>query len=243
MFRKQARRAQGGQARSFPRRVGAKSRVSRGTTQGSRFGRGKFGYLKPRFNFGRGLPAIASDRYRTKHKYSFAVAISVTAGVSSPYVLRGNSVFDPDFTSTGYSAMGYGTLATLYNRYQVTGSSIRVRCVSTNAAQVSVMPSISSGTISTAAEDYAENPYGKDVMLQTASGVQIINSYMSTSKMYGELTDADFAGAAGANPANPWYWHIKAGPVISAAATVDVYVLVDLVYYTEWSRRFSLSTR
>lgn len=245
-YRSQAlRRTQGGKAR----RSGVKSRSGssfkgRTTQIASRFGRGKQGYAAARFQLGRGLPTLTADRYRTTLKYSLILNTSIVSGVSSPYVFRGNSVYDPDFTSTGYNCLGFSTLALLYQRYQVTGSSIRVRA-STSAGpgvQLSVLPSLFSATVSSTSEDYAENPYGKDVLTNAYMPPEL-RSYMSTSKMYGDkVLDANYSAGIAANPTNEWFWQVKCSPM-DIGTTSTVYVLVDLVYYVEFSRRFAYSTR
>jgi len=230
------RRAQGSQARASVKRRPTNSRFPRRTTQK----RGS--YLAPRYGVGRAYPSISSDRLKTCHKYSLALEISVASGVSTPYVFRGNSAYDPDFTSTGYNAMGFATLAALYGRYQVTHSSIRVRASSDTPCQVSLVPSLLSSTLSSSTEDYAENTYGKDIL--TAQGnVKEMYSSMSTSKMFGEIpAGSAFSAGITANPASPWYWHIKAGHIFGEG-TATVNLVVDLVYYTEWSQRVSYSTR
>lgn len=241
MFRKQGLRAQGGQARSY-RRSGVKSRSKKGfarrTTQSK-------DYFRPRFGISRSLQPISGDRYRTTHKYSTSLIISVTSGVSNVYVFRGNSVYDPDFTSTGYSALGYGTMSGLYARYLVTGSSIRVRSTSLGSSalpvHIGLVPSLSSSAISSSPADLAENAYGKDV-LGSSQYLTGMSNYMSTSKIYGEaLQDDNYAGAVGFNPTNSWFWQLKIEN--SNIDTTAVNVLVDLVYYTEWSRRSSFSSR
>lgn len=231
-------RAQGSQARAPVKRSSSNSRFPRRTTQIA----SRAGYLKPRYGCVRAYPTITSDRFKTTHKYSLAVEIAISSGISTPQVFRGNSIFDPDFTSTGYTCMGYSTLAALYNRYLVTSSSIRIRAASDSPVQVAVVPVLTSSTISTATEDLAENAYGKDMM--TAAGtVREMSSSMSTSRMWGQtLTDGSFAAATGANPSNSWFWHIKVGHLFGAG-TATVNLIVDIVYYTEWSARVSYSTR
>lgn len=233
------RRKQGSQSRGVVKRRGAYSRYSRGATQKRSL------YYRPRYGLSVGYPTISGDRYRTTHKYSVGLLVTLVSGVSSPYVFRGNSIYDPDYTSTGYSALGYATMASLYGTYTVTGSRIRVRVASTflDPTQVSLLPCLVSSTISSDSGDYASNAYGKDVLVMD-SVVKEMDHYMSTSKLFGEaLLSPQFSSNTGSNPASPWYWQLKCTPAGGAASNGSVSILVDITYYVEWSRRSAFATR
>lgn len=62
-------------------------------------------YNKPttkKVNITTGIP----DRYMMKMKYSRTVELTAVGGITGTYVFRGNSIYDPDFTSTGGQPLG-----------------------------------------------------------------------------------------------------------------------------------------
>ncbi len=171
--------------------------------------------------------------------------LATSSGVSSPYVFRGNSIYDPDFTSTGYSAMGCATLSNLYGRFMVTGCSIRVRAFSNGGvgALLAVIPTLVSGTISSSSLDYSENPYAKNLMLgNSGAPPRPLSIYMPTSKMIGQVLDTNNSHATGGNPATEWFWQLKIDR-LNGTEDVECDIVVDLVYYVEAYRRSSYATR
>jgi len=52
-------------------------------------------------------------------RYSDVFNISIAGGLSSEYIYRANSLFDPDRTSTGHQPLGFDTMAQAYSHYRV----------------------------------------------------------------------------------------------------------------------------
>ena len=64
------------------------------------------------------------DRIFVKLRY--VERIVLTAGSSNSYVFRGNSIFDPNYTSTGGQALATDQWNSFYQQYRVHSSSIKV---------------------------------------------------------------------------------------------------------------------
>jgi len=61
-------------------------------------------------------------QYECDLYYNGVMNISVVAGIFVKQVFRCNSVYDPDYTSTGNSCLYFPTLATIYDHYTVLSS-------------------------------------------------------------------------------------------------------------------------
>lgn len=150
-------------------------------------------------------------------KYADQVSISTTAGVGFQYVFRGNSLFDPDVTSSGHQPYGFDQWKAIYQRYCVFASWIRVS-VSLDIplpVKILLLPTQldSSVVTSDTFESLIEQPYCKWRTGQSSNGqdLQSLTHYMSTSKIMGQApylieNDDNLYALSNANPLNPWYW-------------------------------------
>lgn len=67
-----------------------------------------------------GFPREQTVRLR----YCQTVTLASTVGALGYHQFRANSLFDPDYTSTGHQPLIYDVYSSLYNHYQVLGSKI-----------------------------------------------------------------------------------------------------------------------
>lgn len=189
---------------------------------------------------------------RLKYAMQTGVTNIVTTGAFS-YVFRGNSVFDPDFTSTGGQPANYDDWAALYGNYRVWGSTITIHLLTSTASTepiswVMAPRHASTALTSSTFYDAASMPYAK-VKLQniyrTGAKDASFRSTMSSAKFLG-LSRAEFEGkddttaAVGANPGLPWYWHVTAINVDSSV-TSEVAIQVEIVYDVEFFNRLETS--
>jgi hypothetical protein len=78
-------------------------------------------------------PCIVPSRFRGKMFYNTVLALAPAAGGVAANVFRMNSVFDPDFSGVGSSAVAYTQLSALYGRYRVMAAKIFVEFVNVSA--------------------------------------------------------------------------------------------------------------
>jgi len=77
------------------------------------------------------------QRYICTMKY----ATTVVTDLGGNYIMRLNSLYDPDQTGGGHQPYGYNTLESLYNRYRVINTSWRIQVPKTNEiVQVGCLP-------------------------------------------------------------------------------------------------------
>ena len=186
-------------------------------------------------------PSGVADRIFVKLKYSTLITpADQTTGVVYEYVFRGNSLFDPDFTSAGAQPTYFDNYAALYNKYRVHKSKIRVESVTSpnNGASyiTAIYPSDGSSGLSSIL-DYMSSRYGKwkKSTITSAGSVTIKNS-MSTKKKFG-LTKInqteEVAALVNANPSEVWYWVI-ANDGSDNSATYRPSLAITVTYYAEF---------
>lgn len=150
-------------------------------------------------------------------RYADQVSITTTAGVGFQYVFRGNSLFDPDVTSSGHQPYGFDQWSAVFQRYCVFASWIRVS-VSLDIplpCKFLLLPTqLNTGLItSDTFESLIEQPYCKWRVGQSSGGQDdnSLTNYMSTAKIMGQSpglieNDDNLYALTNANPTNPWYW-------------------------------------
>lgn len=188
-------------------------------------------------------PTGTADSLYIKLRYSQAYTFSITSGVAVTQVMRGNSLFDPDFSGTGGQPYFFDQWATLYQNYTVLGSAIKVTAFSvtpTVVYDVIVCPSTSSSSYSSNIEA-SEQPYTTSRQSQINQPHLLVNKYMSTNKINGlkksqTTNDPAFSAATGANPSSQWYWHIYANDVVSSS-TITLAVKIVVTYYCRFFNR------
>jgi hypothetical protein len=191
-----------------------------------------------------------SDRSRVRLKYALQTALTsiVTTG-SFDYVMRGNSVFDPDFSGTGGQPTNFDDWAAVYNNYKVWSSTLTVKPMVTNSGTEPTLWAVGPRHISTALTvntqmDFITQPYvvaNEFNIYRSGAKDSHFSMHMSTTKFLG-LTSGEFEGrddlaaAVGANPALPWYWHISATN-IDTGVTSEVAALIMIEYDVEFFNR------
>ena len=87
------------------------------------------------------IGTVVPDIYSTKLKFA-----QVNSEVSSAlgYTFRGNSVYDPQFSTGGLQPKGFDQLKALYNNYRVRGCSLKVSFFNnkSTALVVGIYPSL-----------------------------------------------------------------------------------------------------
>jgi len=166
------------------------------------------------------------------------------AGLGQYYSYRMNSIYDPDFSGVGTSAIGFTNLASMYGLFRVK----RVRVVarffltSTGTATVGLLPGLNS-TYAASIAVWQAQPFATTKMIQgNVGGARAIAEFDVTydmAKIAGITqkqfsTDMDFAHGVASNPVRPLY--ITAFAVgASGGAQVAVYT-IRMVYEVEVSQ-------
>jgi hypothetical protein len=191
---------------------------------------------------------IVPSMFRGKMAYDTVVALSPAAGAASANVFRWNSVYDPDYTGVGASAVAYGQLSALYNRYRVLGAKMTVTFVNTSTT-TPLTCFIVLNPVNTVGTNIAQILAQRHVWsrsLTTANGQGTITHTVSSPVhlVYGvprrQVRDEDdYAGIVGSNPNNAVYAHVGAYANGSSAGAYNIHVRIE--YDVVWSLPLEMS--
>lgn len=174
------------------------------------------------------------DSFQTVLEYCDVVKISSASSASAGYVFRGNSLYDPDYTSTGHQPRYFDQNMLIYSRYQVISANVTLRILGESAAFVILCPSTDPLTFTTGVAEYAELPRAKVV---TVGGSYVVPSKnlsaaYTTQAVLGltntQLQDLSYSGEVSSSPASLWYFNIAiVGPVGSTSVSCHVHVTIS----------------
>lgn len=176
------------------------------------------------------------DTLRTSLSYTDTFSIKSTA-FQTIYSFRGNSCYDPDFSSTGHQPAYFDTYSEVYSRYKVYGSSINVAFAnSTNdLSLLAIIPNSVNLGVGSAPSAMLDLPRAR---WRTVGAANIMTSSLShsasTNEVLGltsrQIEDDDYSAVTSSNPAQLWYWNLYATKVDTTNLNVDIVVVVRIVY-------------
>lgn len=141
-----------------------------------------------------GTAGFAPDAMYTVLRYSATYAMAATPG--NRVVMRGNSCFDPGFTSGSDQPVGYDQWSAIYSYQRVLWSKIHIsyvgRTSATDTVQVSVYPCLTSNPFATLTGNNNAQAYGKSKLyLAGSDGAVELYGYMTSKKIFGDRSDND----------------------------------------------------
>lgn len=176
-------------------------------------------------------------------KYTSYFNLDPGLGTVARYLLRCNSVFDPDYSSTGGQPRGFDQYALLYNQYTVHSSKLKmVPCLRSTGAGGQVMLGISIlgdvGSTPTV-DQCADRPFTtwKTVAQQAAPKDNTVYSSWNRAKRFPkEDTLASLSAAIGANPAEEEFYEFWAYSGYTPLATNpdDFTMQYEIIYEVEF---------
>ncbi len=203
---------------------------------------------KPRKSRAAGMSGVTNTKliipsmFRGKMAYDTVVAMTPAAGAASANVFRWNSVYDPDFTGVGASAVAYSQLSALYNRYRVLAAKMSVTFVNTSTT-TPLTCFIALNPVNTVGTNIAQILAQRHIWtrsLGTVAGNATVSHTVSSPVhlVYGvpkrQVRDEDdYAAVVGANPNNVVYAHVGAYANGGTGGTYNIHVRIE--YDVVWS--------
>lgn len=204
---------------------------------------------------------IVPDRYFTKLKYQFrqqSISLNATTALNASVIVRGNSLYDPEYAAGGGQPIGFDHLKTLYQYYRVHASRVKYRVYnnsSTTAGAIlygtiypTTIPSYPPQSITNWA-DVAGQPHARYKFLKTGSASPSYDCTMShkikTKTVFGARTimNTDHQTAINANPAEAtgsapraWYYVVTLWNADQTTTTVTYDLDIEVEYYCEFLR-------
>lgn len=181
------------------------------------------------------------DRLHVKLRYTQNFIFTTTTA-ASVQIMRGNSLFDPDYTGTGHQPLFRDQYSGLYNRYCVLGSSIACEAVcpyANQCMQVVLYPQPDDVTTGSTIPLDSEKPRAKSMIVTGGGQSRVLRHKIRTGTLYStKLTpysrDDVYCSQYGTNPSSTWYWVMSAqNPDLttSSACTLTCTVVYDVVLF------------
>ncbi len=165
--------------------------------------------------------------------------IEGSAGAGAVYVYRLNSIFDPDLTGVGTTALGYTGYSAFYTRYKVLRVRVRLVGLPRTDGPITMGFMVGPNSTTTSTPTYwpvEPNSFGKLVQGQGGGhhAVFTVDKMISIPQVLGinkaEFTDTDYSAVFGSNPAKICYMIIysqgQAG--VAATTTFEVRLTFDV---------------
>lgn len=199
---------------------------------------------------GRHLPllTVTPSSKRILMTYSAVSAqVEAAAGIGITYFYRLNSVYDPDASGVGTSALGYSTWSGLFLNYKVRRVTARVQATvrgmtAGSIATVTVAPIANQAVVPSNKLTWASvrGAQVRYVANATEGGRNLAQFVMTIDNAWvAQVTkqqydvDMDFSGAVGSNPSRMNYLCVAAASAGSTTAATVVFN-IQLTYEVEW---------
>ncbi len=185
--------------------------------------------------------------------YSTSSAFSeAAAGGGAAYFYRLNSVYDPDFSGVGTTAMGYSTFSAVFATYRVKKVTVRFRATATvgngGFANVVLAPTPISTTPGNplvwrsmpgaVTKGITPNVNGGHNYIELVHTFDMPRVFRLTRQQF--KNDMDFSGSTGSNPARPVY--LLVGLMTTGSATTGTLSYsMDMTFQVEWSQPYAIT--
>lgn len=190
------------------------------------------------------------DRLKTKLIYCDVIQLSSTLGSVADYVFRLNSLYDPDYTSTGHHPQWWAQLTAVYDHYRVLGSKITCRFVPNSVCDtpanvrgpfiVGVTGSDSSALSASSYPTLLEDGSSNNAIIvdrQGSANVATVSQTYSPKRDLGQNPyDDTLSAATTTNPSKQFFAHVWAKDMSTANAT-SISVQVQIEFQCEFFGR------
>jgi len=177
-------------------------------------------------------------RFDTIMDYGYFWKFTEAAGFYD-WVIRANSIFDPDVAVGGDSCTGLDQISGIYKHYKVSGCAVELSIVNNDTddpVNVCIIPNNFSASYAVAnINSIIAMPYAKNIIVANQAGAGRISHYMASKVMFdvANLDSVNFSAATDANPGTIWYFHICIFNHSGNALNVETKFRAR--YYTEFS--------
>jgi len=196
--------------------------------------------------------APCPNTMRTKLKYTERVSLTATSGIYTQQFWKLNGMFDPNYSGTGTQPEGFDQWMTLYDRFRVYKSKIKVTITTVGStAALSSFRAVLVPQASFASENTfagaADSPYAQQRFNQGVTNrPMVLSMTMPVSKFLGVppqavLEEFNYCGTSSADPSQTVYWAIYVEP-LDLASSVQMFLYCEITYYADFYEHNLLDT-
>lgn len=173
------------------------------------------------------------DSFVSTLEYSDIVKVSSSI-YRAVYTFTGNSLYDPDSTSTGHQPLYFDQNMQVYTKYKVLSAKVTVRFIGSSTAYCYMVPLTSILTASADAPQFSELPRSQVVAVGNAGVIPSvpITAKYTTQAILGlspaQLASESYSGTDASSPSQLWYINLIAiDPDTTVAVTVYAHVHIS----------------
>lgn len=207
---------------------------------GKRYNRKNRKSKKKKYPMYRSLNAPLAQRLITKLKYSSYSTLASASGVVAGQVLRGNSLYDPDYTGAGGQPRGFDQIMPLYDHYVVLSSKVMIQITNTGSQPITAVLALRDNpTVATTLRGYTEFSSCQHRSVgHTGNNTITLTQKGSVRKFLGRsnpLSDPELKGEINTNPIEEMYWHYGIAPTdgVSSVGATTYFLIEYIVAFIE----------
>lgn len=163
--------------------------------------------------------------------------ITITSGIGTNYIYRGNSLFDPNFSGVGMQPKWFDEIKAVYGQYEVLNTVAEANIIkqSSGAEVLEVAMAPFSPLSPPANFDEIENAEnGSTAIITQASPNARLVTYGDSAKMTGRARGDDTISAVvTTNPGLVWYIYVSA--IAPQGGTSELHGLIRIKYHAKFS--------
>lgn len=174
------------------------------------------------------------DSFETILEYTDVVKISSVSAGSAGYIFRGNSLYDPDYTSTGHQPRYFDQNMTIYTRYHVVSAQVTLYALGETALFLVMVPTTDPLTFTTGVAEQAELPRARVIAVGGSYVMpsKAVTALYTTQGVLGlssvQVQDLSYSGDVSSNPSSLWYINLSVfGPIGSTSVSAHVHVHIS----------------
>lgn len=177
-----------------------------------------------------GFPDRARVRLAYGERFTFT-----SSTVTGSQIMRGNSVFDPDWTGGGSQPADFDLFAAKYFTYRVISSAIKLTLFSNSTAssmRFALFPTNNTTSV-VDIPDAVSNSRCINFAVNGGQAMTQVTHFAKTSTIIGNSERTASEASTAGNPTQNWYWHISYRPFDDSTSTT-VYCDLSMVYDVEF---------
>lgn len=189
------------------------------------------------------LKSPLPNTFKTTLRYNEITKLAATGANTDKYILRTNSLFDPDYSFGGHQPRGFDQIMQMYGRYTVIGAKLTATFAN-NMTTPGIVGIVERGDPT--ALTYLEYIEGcQRVQYKQVGSVSGGNNTVTMIEKHSpkrffakaNVMDVDnLKGTVSSNPTTPCYWHMfyyDMGQAINSNAVFITYQIEFIVVFTE----------
>lgn len=164
-------------------------------------------------------------------RYAQSVNLDAPAGLAAAHLFRANSIFDPDYSTTGHQPYGHDTYQSIYNHYVVDKAVITVSPNSVPSNSTLGISLTDDASVSLDYDQVKETKNTRFIPLNGASSPVTLNMTYNKNSFFLNNDDTSVGASFGANPVEGAFFQVWQTGNLPGNNPTALAVQVTITYY------------